>query len=244
MIRLAAPLAPHTACAAPAGGAPQPPPALVRRRLGEIAQRHGFKGAIYMHIGRGLETQSGPRRLAAVGGFEEAAYLRRGYFAVDLLARRAAGAFLPFVWRLEDMADEPAAAPLSRALLAWGVTGGVMAPVQDYATGPALLNLFRPLTEPLLIDPGALVLDASGLHAELRGHAGLSGAPPPEALAAREVEVLRLAALGRTEAETAEALGLSRRGVQFHLARAMAKLEAPNKTAAVARAVGAGLITL
>ncbi len=58
------------------------------------------------------------------------------------------------------------------------------------------------------------------------------------------MDVLRLAALGSTEQETAFALSLSRRGVQFHLARAVDKLGAVNKTAAVARAVGAGLISV
>jgi DNA-binding CsgD family transcriptional regulator len=56
------------------------------------------------------------------------------------------------------------------------------------------------------------------------------------------MQVLRLAARGLTEVETAAQLRLSRRGVQFHLARAGAKLDTSNKTAAVARAISLGLI--
>lgn len=67
----------------------------------------------------------------------------------------------------------------------------------------------------------------------------------PEALLSkREIEVLSLAAIGLTEAETAQKLKLSRRGVQFHLARAGIKLETPNKIATVARAIADGLITI
>ena len=81
--------------------------------------------------------------------------------------------------------------------------------------------------------------------ARLDGMAGAAlridgGAANP--LTAREVMVLRLAAQGRTEHETAQALRLSRRTIQYHLASAVEKLGAPNKTAAVARAVGHGLI--
>jgi len=63
-------------------------------------------------------------------------------------------------------------------------------------------------------------------------------------LSEREAAVLRLAALGCTEQATAGALRLSRRTIQYHLASAVEKLNAPNKTAAVARAVCAGLIDL
>jgi DNA-binding CsgD family transcriptional regulator len=226
-----------------AGDTAAAPAATLRLWLRDAAGRHGFRGAAYMHLGHEVETSpQRPRRFAAVGGFDAAAYRRHGYFALDPLARRAAKAFLPFLWSIDKIAEEAAAAPFALALRAWGITAGVIAPVQDYARGPAMLNLFRPEREPLVIDPAAIMLDACRLHARLRDQGGPS-APLGEALGAREIEVLRLAALGRTEAETAQELGLSRRGVQFHLARAMAKLDAPNKTAAVARAVRTGLIS-
>jgi DNA-binding CsgD family transcriptional regulator len=219
--------------------------AALRRRLEDVALRHGFNGAAYMHLGHGLDAQeAGPRRLVAVGGLDEAVYRRCGYLAIDPVARRAAKAFLPFVWSMAEVSEDDAA-PLARSMRTWGITAGVAAPVQDYATGPAFLNLFKAGADSLDIDQGALMIDASRLHADLRGEAGQTDHAPPIAdLGDRELEVLRLAALGRTEADTAVALGLSRRGVQFHLARVMAKLDAPNKTAAVALAVNAGLIRL
>lgn len=59
----------------------------------------------------------------------------------------------------------------------------------------------------------------------------------------RELEVLRWIAEGKTSSEIAIILGISERTVNFHANRAMAKLEAPNRTAAVVRAVLLGLIT-
>jgi DNA-binding CsgD family transcriptional regulator len=244
MIHLSLP-APRAAVAPGEDDARAPRPAVVRLLLEEAARGHGFAGAAYMHIGRGLETGAAePARLAAVGGFSASAYRRQGYLALDPLARRAAKAFLPFVWTLDEISDDPAAAPLVRALQGWGISAGAIAPVQDYAHGPALLNLFRAEREPLVLDPAAVMLDAFRLHARLRDQDGPACPSGGEPLAAREIEVLRLAALGRTEAETAHELGLSRRGVQFHLARAMAKLDAPNKTAAVARAVRMGAVVI
>jgi DNA-binding CsgD family transcriptional regulator len=222
-----------------------PDPANVRRLLQDAAREHGFSGAVYMHMERGLETgASEPGRLVAVGGFSAAAYKRHGYLTTDPLARRAAKAFLPFVWTLDEFADDADAAPFVRALQGWGITAGVIAPVQDYARGPAMLHLFHAEREPLIIDPAAIMLEACRLHARLREQNGPACANDREALGVREIEVLSLAALGRTEAETAQDLGLSRRGVQFHLARAMAKLDAPNKTAAVARAVRMGVVSI
>jgi DNA-binding CsgD family transcriptional regulator len=223
-----------------------PTEAMTRSRLREVAQRHSFAGGAYMHLGRNEDAYAaGPRRLVAVGDLDEQAYRLRGYLADDPLARRASQAFLPFVWTLDEFPDTAATGPVLSALRRWGVTAGVVAPVQDYATGPAFLNLFAARAETLMIDPGLLMRDALQLHADLRGRDnGWDVDAPAVDLTGREAEVLRLAALGCTEPETALALGLSRRGVQFHLTRAMAKLDAPNKTAAVARAVALGLIEI
>jgi DNA-binding CsgD family transcriptional regulator len=237
--------APPFLAATVAGGRMQTE-AMTRSRLREVAQRHSFAGGAYMHLGRNEDAYGvGPRRLVAVGGFDEQAYRAHGYLADDPLARRASQAFLPFVWTLDAFPDTAATRLALNALRRWGVTAGVVAPVQDYATGPAFLNLFAARAETLLIDPGLLMRDALQLHADLRGRAGRADRDlPPVDLGDREVEVLHLAALGRTETDTAEVLGLSRRGVQFHLTRAMAKLDAPNKTAAVARAMALGLIAV
>jgi len=221
----------------------------LRAMLAAVAQAHGLVGAVYIHLGHGFRRRLdpsvhvGPRRLVATRGFDEAQYGRRSYLAFDPLALRASESHMPFEWRLADMEDANVdRRRLFGAMAAWGMHEGVVAPVQDYALGPALLNLFGPRCGP--IDHGALMLAA------VQVHQTAASLPEPRRtiqdflLNPREMEVLRLAAVGRTEQETAMALALSRRGVQFHLARAIEKLGAPNKTAAVARAVDAGLIRL
>jgi DNA-binding response OmpR family regulator len=61
-------------------------------------------------------------------------------------------------------------------------------------------------------------------------------------LSDREVETLTWAARGKTSAEIAEILGITKRTVDFHVDNARTKLEAPTRTAAVIKAAAGRLI--
>ena len=236
--------------------APVRPTDAFRAALAEAAGRCGFSHAAYMHLGHRLPPAEAyaatpvdtPRELISSGGLDEVLYRKRGYLSFDPLASRAESAFLPFAWSPADLA-EPEARPLARAFEAWGVRGGLVAPIQDSAAGPALVNYLQcgshspsdAQTE--AARDGLALLTAARLHEIARASLpaqGLSDA----GLSPREMQVLRLAAQGLTEMETAARLKLSRRGVQFHLSRAGAKLDTSNKTAAVARAISLGLIAV
>jgi two-component system, NarL family, nitrate/nitrite response regulator NarL len=66
----------------------------------------------------------------------------------------------------------------------------------------------------------------------------------PEALTAREVQVLELLAEGLPNKAVARRLGISDQTVKFHVASLSSKLGAANRTDAVRRAVRRGLIAL
>ena len=68
-------------------------------------------------------------------------------------------------------------------------------------------------------------------------------APNETPISAREHECLRWAAAGKTTAEVAAILGLSQETVRVYFKRAMRKLDATNRTQAVARAFGAGYLS-
>lgn len=70
----------------------------------------------------------------------------------------------------------------------------------------------------------------------------IAGAMPR--LTPREEECLRWAAEGKTMDDTAEIIGISCRGVRFHLDRARLKLNATNLTHAVARALQHDLLSM
>ncbi|GID98375.1 response regulator [Amorphoplanes digitatis] len=76
---------------------------------------------------------------------------------------------------------------------------------------------------------------ASTLVRQVRG-------PAPPALSAREAQVLGLVAQGLTNADIGRALFITEATVKTHLLRAFAKLEVTDRTAAVTRAMGLGLI--
>lgn len=66
--------------------------------------------------------------------------------------------------------------------------------------------------------------------------------PDPPPLTAREIECIRLAALGLTTGETAQRIEVAERTVEFHLGNAMRKLGATNKLRAVVIAIQRKLI--
>lgn len=66
----------------------------------------------------------------------------------------------------------------------------------------------------------------------------------PEPLTGREQEVLQLLAQGRTNRDIAQALHVTERTVKFHMKSILAKLDASNRTEAVANAAQRGLVRL
>ena len=78
--------------------------------------------------------------------------------------------------------------------------------------------------------------------------AGLAGADPAsavdDALTARELEVLRLAAGGLTNKAIARRLTISEHTVKFHMRTLLAKLQVSSRTEAVSVAVRRGLLAL
>jgi DNA-binding CsgD family transcriptional regulator len=81
--------------------------------------------------------------------------------------------------------------------------------------------------------------------AELQKHNSFTSRPDTFShLTDRERDVLTWAGRGRSAAETGEILGISQETVKTYLVQAMEKLEALNKTHAVAKAVHLGLIDL
>lgn len=71
---------------------------------------------------------------------------------------------------------------------------------------------------------------------------GADPAAPRLALAPRELDVLGLVALGRTNAEVADAMGLGQETVKAYLRSAMRRLDVRNRTAAVHAARERGLL--
>ncbi len=88
--------------------------------------------------------------------------------------------------------------------------------------------------------------EAEAISAALASGAQSSPSPAtrltyPAGLSAREVEVLRLVAQGLTNPQVAERLFISPRTVDAHMLRIYAKLDVPNRGAAIRFAIQHGL---
>jgi DNA-binding response OmpR family regulator len=93
------------------------------------------------------------------------------------------------------------------------------------------------VTKPIDFDVLATIITA-----RLAGVARMELWPKRVALNDREVEALTWVARGKTSAEIARILGLSKRTIDFHIDNARAKLGAATRTEAVIKAADGGLI--
>jgi LuxR family maltose regulon positive regulatory protein len=75
-----------------------------------------------------------------------------------------------------------------------------------------------------------------------RGNANSSAGQPANDLTQREVQVLALLDRGGTNSSVARELGLTTNTVKWYCTQIFAKLDAPNRTAALARARDLGLL--
>ncbi|TAM81933.1 MAG: response regulator transcription factor [Acidobacteria bacterium] len=94
---------------------------------------------------------------------------------------------------------------------------------------------------------GLVVLDGIGAEGLVHSAAPVSGGdvkPLIEALTPREIEVLRLVAVGLGNREVASRLKISEHTVKFHVASLMGKLGAASRTEAVTLGIRHGLILI
>lgn len=164
-------------------------------------------------------------------------YAQAGYLFTDPTVAHGRQSQTPILWSDQAFAS-------NRTLWAdaqdHGITTGWAQSCLERTGAGSLLTLCR-CTEPLTV---------SELHAkEARmrwlvqvAHVSLSRAILSQekityaALTAREREVLQWSAEGKSAQDIADILNVSKSAVDFHLKNSINKLQAPNKTAAVARA--------
>jgi DNA-binding NarL/FixJ family response regulator len=93
------------------------------------------------------------------------------------------------------------------------------------------------VTKPIDFDRLVLIINA-----RIAGVARTKLSPKPPQLNEREIEALTWAARGKTSAEIARKLRLSKRTVDFHIDNARIKLRTATRTEAVIKAAAGGLI--
>jgi LuxR family transcriptional regulator len=173
-------------------------------------------------------------------------YVRRAYHAIDPTVQYAKTAIAPLAWSRELFAGEALGA-LARDTLAIGLNHGWTQPVHDANGSFGMLTLARrggPLgEEELRAKLPMMQWLAHVVHQRLFGEfQSWQRNATQGRLTERELGCLRLAADGGTAADISRLTGVGERTVNFHMANAISKLGAANKTHAVALAMRLGLL--
>ncbi len=169
---------------------------------------------------------------------------RENFSVIDPVPRYGASTVQPFGWSEAryDKDEDPAAHLVMTRAADFRLRDGYCIPLH-YDDGGAVISL---ATEHLHLDPVAKsALQLIGVYAHNRIRS-LARARPEQRdlLTTREREVLRWVAGGKTSWEVSVILKISERTVKFHLVQASRKLNAVNRTSAVAKALARGLIKL
>lgn len=217
----------------------------LRAWLLKVARGLGFYGARYVHIGtRWWTHERSDRPIRFLTTSDRNDDDEEDWLARDPSVQRVRMAFAPFAWstRLGPELTEVQRLWLERER-ARGVAAGVAVPVQDSVDGPAYLSFFGydedAVTDLVQRRAPELAFVAAQYHSLAKTLVKVADWAPE--LSEREIECLRLAALGKTVQESGKALGLSGRTVEYHLQKASDKLGAPSKIRAVVLAFGRGI---
>ena len=170
-------------------------------------------------------------------------YRSRNFHLADFSVAEARRRIAPFTWQ-----DVKAQRKLSRAeqdlwdtALQWGWSDGLSVPFHGPGGYLGLVTMAggRTLTA---AERDSLHLLAFHTHERCRALSGVAASPLPIApMTLRELECLRWVVAGKTDAETATIMGLSRDTVKGYVDSARAKLGAQTRPQAAAKLILAGL---
>lgn len=161
-------------------------------------------------------------------------YAEQNYLAVDPTVAHAARSALPLVWSDALFSQSPAFWEEARG---HGLRVGWAQSSYDAQGSIGMLTLARGGESLEQGELRAKTVHMSWLaHATHAAMSRIAAERQPAALTARETEVLRWTADGKTSGEIGQIMAISERTVNFHINNAVEKLGAVNKTAGVVKA--------
>jgi len=235
--------------------------------LHDISGRHGFAGFNFLDIGCAADQK--PFYFGTSGKRWESDYVANNFVTVDPCLHIARTSNLPFRWdqlqlQKHKTGRKSGALRTMEAALDHGFTDGIVIP-HHFVDSNA--NTYSALVVFFWKDPVHKLLcklqeQYTYLHIiviywinrliylkNAERHERITLKPsrhqfPTAFLTDREKDALSWAARGKTNSETADILSISEQTVEFHVRNASRKLNATNKTQAVAIALTLGLILI
>ena len=170
-------------------------------------------------------------------------YKQAHFFDVDPVVTHCKTSVLPILWEQKTFANTPKLWELAQSC---GVHLGWTQAVHDFQGVFSMLTLVRSKGEvspqELYEKAGQVLWLCHAMHAVVaQKYADAPEIKAPSKLTARETEILKWSAMGKTAYEIAAILCLSERTVGFHISSTFKKLGVHNKIQAVLRAAKAGL---
>jgi DNA-binding CsgD family transcriptional regulator len=170
-------------------------------------------------------------------------YKRAHFFEIDPVVSHCKNSVLPIVWDPKTFSSTPQLWELAQS---FGVHLGWTQAVHDFQGVYSMLTLTRGKgevsPEELYEKAGQVLWLCHAMHAVVaKKYADKAHINTPSKLTARETEVLKWSAMGKTASEIAAILCLSERTVGFHISSTFKKLGVHNKIQAVLSASKAGL---
>lgn len=169
-------------------------------------------------------------------------YANENFSSIDPVIALCNHSMLPVLWSEQLFAKTPT---LWEALEAQGIQHGWSQALHDEESGLcSILSLARshcPIN-PLELYENLGFSVFMGRHLHQLALQSLPRKPPSPHLSPREIDVLELAAAGKTADESARILNLSPRTIHFHIQSAIEKLGVNNKISAIIAAIKAGYL--
>lgn len=215
--------------------------------LETIAVQHGFTTFALLSI-PSSDDAGAEMRLVLSNWSEEfrRGFERNGLHRFTPVLRALKGGVLPLVWDAETLygydPDDPDMLPQARFLGAAGTLSGVYCPVHGLTGFNGVLCFFgsgAPISEEVADALHLVAFSAFGMLSCIRFEENRRNNP----LTGRERDCLKLAMLGKTSSEIGTILKLSEHTISQYLTSATRKLDASNRTHAVALAAQLGYLS-
>jgi LuxR family transcriptional regulator, quorum-sensing system regulator BjaR1 len=173
-------------------------------------------------------------------------YASQDYVRVDPVIHHCRNTVQPFEWKdapIHENAGPRALEVMNRAV-DYGMKEGFCLPVHGINGYEACLSMSGKALDISSRTKPALHLMSMYAFERIRTHVSRASDPPAKTLTSREREMLVWAAAGKSAADTGDIVGITERTVTAHIVSACQKLQATNKTQAVARALQYRIITI